>query len=195
MEKNTIFEIKFFGEEIPLIFRAADILLLPYVVPYGASGVIKLAATYKIPVITPYSISREGEIIDGISGVLISSFDEKNLAQKINQLLDNKSSLVKMGERFYKENFNKILGKKSYRTYANGYIKFMKQHQPPMIEGDHEFNYKKIIKDDEDKKLEYWGDWEIKILEKQYPKHTAEYIQITVCHIEQKKQSSGKQKT
>jgi len=106
IENHTFFEIKFLGEEIPIIFNAADIVVLPYVVPYGASGVIKLAAAYKRPVITAYSISREGEITDGISGVLLPSLDEKILAQKINQLLEDKSLSLKMGERFYERNIS-----------------------------------------------------------------------------------------
>jgi len=106
MENHTLFEIKFFGEEIPIIFNAADVIVLPYVVPYGASGVIKLAATYKRPVITAYSVSREGEITDGISGVLLPSLNEKILAQKINQLLEDKSLSLDMGERFYEKNIS-----------------------------------------------------------------------------------------
>jgi glycosyltransferase involved in cell wall biosynthesis len=104
LEKSIIFEIKYLGEEIPLIFGAADIILLPYILPFGASGVVKLAATYKKPVITPFTISREGEIVDGKSGVLLQFLNEKILANKINQLLEDKSSLHGMGERFYEEN-------------------------------------------------------------------------------------------
>jgi len=106
IKNHTLFEIKYLGEEIPLIFSATDIVVLPYVVPFGASGVIKLAASYKKPVITTYSISREGEINDGISGVLLPSLDEKILAQKINQLLKDKPLSRKMGERFYERNIS-----------------------------------------------------------------------------------------
>ena len=105
VENNIHFEIKFLGEEIPIIFEAADVIVLPYVVPFGASGVIKLAATYKKPVIAPNSLSRKGEITDGISGYLLSSLDEKLLAQRINGLLEDKLLIQKMGKRFYDENY------------------------------------------------------------------------------------------
>ena len=121
VESHVFFEIKFLGEEIPIIFGATNIIVLPYVVPYGASGVIKLAASYKKPVIAPYSISREGEINDGISGYLLPSLDEKLLAHKINNLLDDKSLSLAMGERFYEENrttsvWNKV-AKETYECY------------------------------------------------------------------------------
>jgi glycosyltransferase involved in cell wall biosynthesis len=104
VEDHVLFWIRFFGEEIPIIFSAADIVILPYVMPYGGSGIVKLAATYKKPVITTYSISRKKEIIDGISGVLLLSLDEKILAQRINTLLKDKSLLRRMGERLYEKN-------------------------------------------------------------------------------------------
>ncbi|MEJ2271293.1 MAG: glycosyltransferase [Candidatus Bathyarchaeota archaeon] len=104
IENHIHFEIKFLGEEIPIIFEAADVIVLPYVVPFGASGVIKLAATYKKPVIAPYSLSREGEITNGISGYLLARLDEKILAQRINELLENKSLSKTMGQQFYEEN-------------------------------------------------------------------------------------------
>ncbi|MCK5610409.1 glycosyltransferase [Candidatus Pacearchaeota archaeon] len=104
LENHVSFNIKYFGEEIPIIFGAADIVVLPYVVPYGASGVLKLAATYNKPVITTCSLSRKGEITNGISGILLSSLDEKIFAQKINQLFDDKPLSQKIGERFYEQN-------------------------------------------------------------------------------------------
>lgn len=121
VESHTSFEIKFFGKEIPIIFETADIIVLPYVVPFGASGVIKLAATYKKPVITPNSLSRKGEIDNGISGYLLPSLDETLYAQKINKLLDDKSLSLAMGERFYEENYessdwNKV-AKKTLECY------------------------------------------------------------------------------
>ena len=112
IENRTLFEIKFFGKEIPMIFGAADIVLLPYAVPYGASGVIKLAATYRKLVITPNSKSREGEITDRISGILLPFLDEKILAQKINKLLENKLLSRNMGDKFYEENLKSSEWKK-----------------------------------------------------------------------------------
>ena len=56
------------------------IFVLPYIIP--GKAIPKLAATYKKAVITTSSISREREITDGISSVLLPSLDEKILAQK-----------------------------------------------------------------------------------------------------------------
>lgn len=123
VKKHVVFETRFLGKEIPTLFGASDIVLLPYSVPYGASGVLKLVATHKKTLITPNSLAREGEITDGISGVLLPSLEEKILAQKINQLLEDKSSLMKMGERFYKENLDssewRKVAKATFEVYRN----------------------------------------------------------------------------
>jgi glycosyltransferase involved in cell wall biosynthesis len=123
VENQVIFETRFLGKEIPTLFGASEIVLLPYSVPYGASGVLKLAATHKKTVITPNSLAREGEITDGISGVLLPSLEEKILAQKISRLLEDKNLSRKMGEKFYEENLKssdwKKVAKKTLEYYLS----------------------------------------------------------------------------
>jgi glycosyltransferase involved in cell wall biosynthesis len=83
---------------VPLYFTAADVVALPYVHLFGASGVLKIAASYGKPVVTTTLGSNVDELIDGENALLVPPKDSKALAQAINLILKDdwlKSTLGK----------------------------------------------------------------------------------------------------
>lgn len=98
----------------------------------------------------------------------------------------------------FKEFHEKKLGRKmirsSYKTYASSYIRYFREHDPPMLSWKY-FNYSKdpdkykIVDKEPEKKEEKiiipmkpdfeWKPWEIQILEEHRPHHTAKFIHET----------------
>jgi len=86
------------GTEVPYLFGAANVVVLPYV-EISTSGVVGLAYRYSRPVIAT-SVGGLPELVrDGETGFLVPSRSEHALADAICRGLRDLSGLANMGER------------------------------------------------------------------------------------------------
>lgn len=108
------------SNEIEMIFKAADIVVMPYTI-VSQSGILNLSYAFKKPVIIT-NIFNEANIVDRKFGRAVKSEDVSSLEQAIIEMLRMpKRELEKMGENGYKyatkndswdkaaEKFNKII--------------------------------------------------------------------------------------
>lgn len=102
VEKNIVFINRFVSDEfdISVYFTAADIVVLPYIETFGASGVIGLASIFGKPVITTASPSREDEIVNGLTGILIPPGDSEAIANAVLDLLLKPKKRKNIGQAF-----------------------------------------------------------------------------------------------
>lgn len=110
--------------EIEVVFRAADIIALPYI-SVSQSGVLALALYFKKPIIIT-DIFAEAPIVHKKMGLVVKPSKPKELADAISYLLENKDTAKKYGEagyRYIEENrsWDKI-AKKMYSIFCR-YLK------------------------------------------------------------------------
>jgi glycosyltransferase involved in cell wall biosynthesis len=86
--------------EIEKVFKAADVVALPYK-KISQSGVLNLAFAFKRPVVVSDSF-RESNIIHGKMGYSFPAGDHKMLADYICRIFDDKVEAAKMGNCGYK---------------------------------------------------------------------------------------------
>lgn len=107
-------------EEIDYYYSAADINILPYLDVYQ-SGVVQLAFGYEKAVIATRVGGFKDIIKDGFNGVLVEPNDYKDLAMKINELIDDKEKMKimgKEGKKFVLEHYSwDSIGKKIFNIY------------------------------------------------------------------------------
>jgi D-inositol-3-phosphate glycosyltransferase len=70
--------------EVPVLFRAADVLVLPYRAIYQ-SGPLSLAYRFGLPVIATRVGSFETEVVEGVTGVLAEPENPQDVARAIQQ--------------------------------------------------------------------------------------------------------------
>lgn len=88
---------------LPLYFGAADVVVLPHVEVFGASGVLSLTmACAKPVVVTDHSIFTY-YVKNGVSGLVVPRGDAKQLAEAIIKILSDKSLGLKLGRTLYKQ--------------------------------------------------------------------------------------------
>jgi len=87
---------------VPLYFKAADVVALPYVHLFGASGVLKIAASYGKPVVATTLGSNLDELIDGENALLVPPRDHKALAEAVNLILKDDQLKSRLGENLKK---------------------------------------------------------------------------------------------
>ena len=109
-------------EEIPLFFKASDLLVLPYKEFYSQSGVLMQAITYKLPVLA----TTEGgmsEIIDcyGV-GEVCDSNNIQALKQSIVKVINNADKLDKYKQNM-KRAYNEMEWKAVGKQYKDVYLK------------------------------------------------------------------------
>jgi len=99
--KNNITLIKDYipSKEIEKVFKAADVVVLPYT-QISQSGVLNLAFAFKRPVVVS-SAFFEAETINGKMGYSFPTGDYKSLANGVNKILSLPDRGVKMGEAGY----------------------------------------------------------------------------------------------
>lgn len=86
-------------KDVQLFFRAADIVVLPYVQFHSQSGVLHLAQGFGKPVIAT-DVGGLPEVVDeGKTGVVVGAGDVEGLAMAMTHLLENDSLRVEMGQR------------------------------------------------------------------------------------------------
>jgi glycosyltransferase involved in cell wall biosynthesis len=87
-------------DQIPVLFKRAKIIVLPYV-EGTQSGIIPIAYAFKKPVIIT-SVGSIPEVVDqGITGIIIPPKDSKAISDAIIYLLRNENVRKEMGERAY----------------------------------------------------------------------------------------------
>ncbi len=86
-------------EERDLLFKAVDLLVLPYREIYQ-SGVLLMAMSYGLPVLCS-DLPANKEVINQDNGILFRTEDEKDLAQKIMLIFNdsNKNMLISIGKK------------------------------------------------------------------------------------------------
>ena len=114
---NAICHIRYIEEEeIPLFFKASDLLALPYKEFYSQSGVLMQAITYKLPVVA----TTEGgmsEIIDsyGVGEVCVSN-NVQALRHSIVKVINNNDELSK-----YKKNMETAYTEMGWKAVGKQY--------------------------------------------------------------------------
>jgi len=74
--------------EISILFKAADVLVLPYRAIYQ-SGPLSLAYRFGVPVIATRLAAFEAEVIQGVTGFLANPEDPRDLARAIGQYFES----------------------------------------------------------------------------------------------------------
>ncbi len=74
--------------EVPVLFRAADALVLPYRAIYQ-SGPLSLAYRFGLPVIATRVGSFETEVVEGVTGVLAEPENPQDVARAIQQYFES----------------------------------------------------------------------------------------------------------
>jgi len=100
VEKHVFFLTKQIPvEEFPVLFSAADILVLPYIDLFGDSGVLRQAAGFGKAVIASSIGTFKEEIEDGVDGLLVPPSNPEQIRLKLAYLLEKPKKGKKMGEK------------------------------------------------------------------------------------------------
>lgn len=98
-----------YGEDKEILFKKADIFCFPTDYPPESFGLVILEAmAFCLPVITTEKGRIADLIIDGKGGFIVNKNDPKDLAEKLEILINDKELRLKMGEfnrQRYLENF------------------------------------------------------------------------------------------
>jgi glycosyltransferase involved in cell wall biosynthesis len=114
------------SKAVACYFAAADIIALPYKTIYH-SGVVHLAYSFGVPVLSTNVGDFTETITDGLNGYILEKNDKNNMAEKLQQAFYDKNKLQAMGVRAKeiskkKYGWNEI-GKKTFRLYEHISIK------------------------------------------------------------------------
>jgi len=105
---------------VPLYFRAADIVALPYLKIYS-SGVLLRSMSYGSCIIASDTDAFKTVIKDGYNGLVFKTGDDDDLAAKIKLLLDNKGlrdTMTANAKKTIEEKFSwKVVGQKTSEVY------------------------------------------------------------------------------
>jgi len=99
LERRVLFTGYVADDVAPLLFRAADIVVLPYLSGVSASAVLKTAIGYAKPIICSDLPTFQEEITHGVNGILVRPNDDKALTQALLKLLSDDG----LKEKFAKE--------------------------------------------------------------------------------------------
>lgn len=118
------------NEMVSLYFKSADMIVLPYRKVFNSS-VLQRALDYGTPVIVS-DLEPLTEIIqDGINGSVFSTGDEKELSEKLCQLIDNedlRKQLVVGGQKTVEKRYNCArIGKETKQVYEKALLKASKR--------------------------------------------------------------------
>ena len=113
---NVRLENRFIPEaEVGNLFENATIVILPYT-SASQSGVIPIAAAFKLPVIATRVGGIPEQVVDGVSGLLIEPGSVAQLSAAIGRLLVERDLAVCLGNALYEEhvlnrNWSKTAGR------------------------------------------------------------------------------------
>ena len=91
-------------EEVANVFKKASIVVLPYT-SATQSGVIPVAATFKLPVIATRVGGIPEQITDGETGVLVEPGSVEQLSAAMERLLTDTDQAVRLGNALYADYF------------------------------------------------------------------------------------------
>lgn len=107
-------------EELPIFYRAADLMVLPYRRIYQ-SDVALMALTFGIPILTSNVPGMTEMITHQDTGILFESEDSSDLAKKLVWAIDNPNSLItiaKNGRSLVETKYSwNLVGKKTSALY------------------------------------------------------------------------------
>jgi glycosyltransferase involved in cell wall biosynthesis len=89
-------------DEVAPAFRQAALVVLPYTTA-SQSGVIPLAASFRVPVVATTVGALPDQIRNGETGILVKPDSVKELVDAIDHLLDNPELAARMGENLSKD--------------------------------------------------------------------------------------------
>lgn len=99
VENRNIIPLGFVSdEEIPALFAASDLVVLPYVVPQRVSAVLNHAASYERPFIGSEAFKGQ------VDPLVLFKADPENLTQKIHWGFDHQPELLDYARRYKREN-------------------------------------------------------------------------------------------
>ena len=116
--------------EVPAIFRAADIVMIPYT-SASQSGVIALAATFGCPVIATRVGGLPEQIRDGETGVLVEPSAEA-MASAVDRLLTDHEFREKLAHKLALEMRTKF----DWTTTSNAYLQSCRKAMRGRSSGD-----------------------------------------------------------
>jgi len=96
-------------DEVEMFFKAADVLLLPYMEGDFQSGVLLLAYSFGLPVIAANVGSFADEIENGLVGYVFRAGDAMDLAEKINdffRVLQKRPGLRELVMEYARERYS-----------------------------------------------------------------------------------------
>lgn len=85
-------------DQLPTVFRKANVVVLPYFTCTGTSGVAHLASSYGTPIVAT-NLPEFRELEQEGCGMVITTHDPKALAEKIEEVIDNPSLASQLKER------------------------------------------------------------------------------------------------
>ena len=99
-------------EELPVIFGASDLLVLPYK-KASQSGVVATAIHYNTPIVASNVGDLENSIVDGSTGYLVKPNNKQELANTINNWFKRDAD-----SKIIKTEYEKIRLKKSWKAFT-----------------------------------------------------------------------------
>ena len=99
-------------EELPLIFGASDLLVLPYK-KASQSGVVSTAIHYNTPIIASKVGDLSNSVINGLTGALVEPNNATQLAQSINNWIQSDQD-----SNTLKKEYDVIRVEKSWKAFA-----------------------------------------------------------------------------
>jgi len=126
--KKRIPKAEFLGyvpeENVAQVFRAADVVVIPYFTTTGTSGVFHLACGYGKPIIASDLPEIREIISEGASALLVPPGNVQALKDAIKKLLSNPEMAAKMGDQnlvfAQKENWSVVAGE-----YEEAYLELL----------------------------------------------------------------------
>ena len=102
---NNLPKVKFYGSydrcELPEIFSKHDLLVVPSIWWENSPMVIQESFMSNVPVLCSDIGGMKEKIVNGKNGWYFNVGNSKDLVNKINYLLENKSVLRKMDKKFF----------------------------------------------------------------------------------------------
>ena len=123
LENNVLIRTEYVPDELaPIYFAAADIVALPYIEHFGASGVLARAMAMGKAVVATQVNPFFEMIDDGVTGILVERNDETELAKAIDEILSDSKLRETLG-RNLKDSSNKL----SWQNVARQHVELYSQ--------------------------------------------------------------------
>jgi len=108
LDNNVVIRTEYVPDELaPLYFASADIVALPYIEHFGASGVLARAMAMGNAVVATRVNPFFETIDDGVTGILVERNNEPELADAIDEILSNSKLREALG-RNLKDSASKL---------------------------------------------------------------------------------------